>query len=85
MNKKWGKNEKVKIPAKALDQLEGIRQEGKWNMLNYSAVLSEAIFKDYWELQYWLEENKNIYPRGIVKGFVPITKEVDQENETTTA
>jgi len=75
MTKKWSKNEKVKIPAKALDQLEGIRKEGKWNMFNYSAILSEAIYKDYTELKVWLKENKKIYPRGIVKGFEPRPKE----------
>ena len=76
MTKKgWEKDERVKIPVKALDQLEGIRQEGKWNMFNYSAILSEAIYQDYDELKEWMKENKEIYPRGITKGFEQIMEE----------
>lgn len=65
----------VRVPAEVLEGLERVRAGGRSNMLDRPAVQRLAHENEDYATVLWIEENKELYSRGIFSGFEPEREE----------
>jgi|TARA_B100001094_G_scaffold251263_1_gene249049 hypothetical protein len=58
----------IEVDFEIFDDLQSIRESGLCNMFDVTAV--KELAKD--ETRNWINENKDMYMRGIAFGFSPI-------------
>ena len=63
----------VLVPKTIYDQITTIKNSGKTNMFDVTAVMRIAYNMEYYDLVTWLSEpfNNIIYYKGVVNGFEP--------------
>lgn len=59
----------VKVTEKVYEGLKFVRTEGLVNMFDIQGVTELAKAMGFKETVQWIQENKNEYSRGILKGF----------------
>lgn len=64
----------IEVDFEIFDDLQSIRESGLCNMFDVTAV--KELAKD--ETRNWINENKDMYMRGIAFGFSPIMDTVQQ-------
>lgn len=62
----------VRVPAEVLAGLEEVRRSGETNMFDRPAVQVLANRNGAFSTVIWIEENKDLYARGIFEGFEPV-------------
>ena len=62
-------SEPVKVPQSVYDGLEVVRESGKTNMLDVSAVMDIALYLYEHETAAWVNNNRKLYAQGIFRGF----------------
>lgn len=60
---------KVSAPVDVLEGLEAIRLSGRTNMLDVTRVIELALDMDHYATALWVQENSDLYARGIFTGF----------------
>lgn len=61
--------EPIKVSKAVLEGLAFCRDSGKYNMFEFHNVHRLAFDNGYFETVDWMENNKNLYIRGIYQGF----------------
>lgn len=61
----------IKVPKKVYEGLEAVRASGVTNMLDRARVQYYAHEWGHWETVIWLEDNRTLYMRGVLKGIEP--------------
>ncbi len=59
----------VKVPEKVLEEIMEVRDTGQTNMLDRGTVQVVADSLGFYSLVNWIEENRQDYRRGIMRGF----------------
>jgi len=59
----------VEVEFEIFDDLQSIKESGSCNMFDTSSVKALANEKT----KNWINENKDMYGRGVMFGFTPIT------------
>lgn len=65
----------VRVPEEVYEGLERVRSEGRTNMLDRPAVQRLAHENEDYAAVLWVEENPELYARGIFSGFEPELEE----------
>lgn len=60
---------KIPVPADVLEGLEAVRLSGKTNMLDAPMVQTLAFEMEYFKTVLWIQDNPDLYARGIFAGF----------------
>ncbi|NLN75190.1 MAG: DUF5049 domain-containing protein [Armatimonadetes bacterium] len=59
----------VRVPKAVWHGIEAVRISGKTNMLDFLMVQCLAFDMEYFETVIWMEDNPDLYTRGIFAGF----------------
>jgi len=64
------KTEEVVVDQVIKDQLEEIRLDGKFNMLDFNGIHREAFKLEYYELVNWMSQvGKSSYGKAVMGGW----------------
>lgn len=59
----------VKVPEAVWQGIEAVRVSGKTNMFDAPMVQRLAFDMEHFETVIWMEDNPDLYARGIFAGF----------------
>jgi len=68
---------KVRVPKAVLDGLEAVRQSGLTNMLDRPVVAQLAGEFGFDEAARWTDAHRDLYAKGVFRGFEVAEREND--------
>ncbi len=60
---------RIRVPAPVLEGLEAVYESGQTSMFDVRRVRAVANRLGYPETVLWIEENRETYIRGLLRGF----------------